>query len=724
MSISTYEGESLRITIAGASHAPALQVDIEGLPSGLVFDAEKVAELMARRAPGGSSLTTARTEADKVEVISGATTDDQQTYTVGDLPLSLRIANTDTRSTDYEKMQDTPRPGHADFAHHLKTGEPIPSGGGAYSGRMTAALTAAGAIALQELERHGTTIAGTYKRIGSALGDSSALTPEMRTEIEAARADSDSVGGSINVTASGYPAGIGGPLFDGLESVIASLTFAIPAVKSIEFGGGAALAELRGSAANDQYGLAEKGEVVPLSNNHGGILGGISTGSDIITTIHFKPTPSIGTPQQTVNLKTHEVQTISVGGRHDPCVVVRALPVCEAVVALGLLDKLLTKPVCDLATARQAIDRIDADIIRAMKSRSELVKTVVEHKAAHGAPVEDTSRERAIINRLANQAGPEFALSAKLLYSTIFDISKAQQFRALHHTGKLAQDIMKAQAETPRVFPQSATVACQGVEGSHAQAAADRLFALPNISYLKTFEDVFKAVEQGMCRYGVLPIENSTYGSVTEVYELMRKQKFYIARSVKLHVSHCALVNKGASLSSIKHVYSHEQAIGQCADFLKSLGDIEIVFYKNTAAAAKAVAESGALDVAAIASSACADIYGLSIIQENVQNNENNYTRFICISRDLEVFPGAHRVSLMFSVSHEPGALYRLLARFSVLGVNLTKIESRPIPGSDFEFLFYFDLEADIESPEVIELLDSLAAQNEHFVFLGAYSER
>lgn len=722
---STYQGRALRVTIIGASHANALEIEIEGLPQSFTFSPEKIAAIMARRAPGGSSLATARSEADTVEIVSGATWNEtSKTYSIDAPVLRMRIENTDTRSKDYEAIRHTPRPGHADYAHFLKSGEFIPAGGGAYSGRMTAALTAAGALAIQALEAQNVHVTGYYERIGTVRGDSLTLTPEMKTEIESAQADDDSVGGTIRVVASGYPAGIGGPLFEGLESALAGLSFAIPAVKAVEFGAGAALAELRGSVANDQYGFTEKGEITPLSNNHGGILGGISTGADIVTIIHFKPTPSIGKPQQTVNLDTREIETISVGGRHDPCVVVRALPVCEAVIALSLFDELLAQPATDLTTARAAIDRIDSDIVRSIKARSAAVEVVAEHKAINDVAIVDRERERAIINRVAQEAGSDFALSTKLLFSTIFDISKAQQARAMYKTGALAEHIIKAKTETPASFPQAATVACQGVEGSHAQAAAERLFALPNIVYLKTFEDVFKAVEQGMCRYGVLPIENSSYGSVTEVYELMRKRKFFIARSVKLHISHCVLVNKGTQLSDVRKIYSHEQAIGQCGEFISSLDNVEVVLFKNTAAAAKAVAESGTGDVAAIASAACADIYGLSIIKENVQNTENNYTRFICISRDMEIYPGAHRLSLMFAVSHKPGELYRMLARFSVLGINLTKIESRPIPGSDFEFLFYFDLDADIESPEVVELLDSLASDNEHFVFLGAYSER
>lgn len=241
--------------------------------------------------------------------------------------------------------------------------------------------------------------------------------------------------------------------------------------------------------------------------------------------------------------------------------------------------------------------------------------------------------------------------------------------------------------------------------------------------YFNTFESVFQAVEKGFCRYGILPIENSLYGSVTEVYDLMSKYNFHIARSVRIKIDHALLAKKGTKLSDIREIVSHEQALGQCADFIKSLGDVRVTVYPNTAEAARAVAERGRDDIAALASHDCASLYGLSVLKTNVQNSDNNHTRFICIAKDIEIYPGANRVSLMLTLPHRPGSLYRLMAKFAALGLNLTKLESRPIEGMDFEFMFYFDIEADVCSEAVLGLLGDLDNAPETFNFLGAYSE-
>ena len=207
----------------------------------------------------------------------------------------------------------------------------------------------------------------------------------------------------------------------------------------------------------------------------------------------------------------------------------------------------------------------------------------------------------------------------------------------------------------------------------------------------------------------MVPIENSTAGSVKKVYDLMIHHNFSIVRSVRLKIDHNLLAKRGAKLENIKEIYSHEQAISQCAEFLKSLGpDVKVTALENTAAAAKLVAESDRTDIAALCSRSCMDLYDLSCLKYNVQDQGNNYTRFICISRNLEIYPGADRTSLMLATAHKPGALYRLLARFYALGINITKLESRPIPDRDFEFMFYFDL---------------VSASTEDFTYLGSYSE-
>ena len=241
--------------------------------------------------------------------------------------------------------------------------------------------------------------------------------------------------------------------------------------------------------------------------------------------------------------------------------------------------------------------------------------------------------------------------------------------------------------------------------------------------YVRNFSGVFQAVEQGLCEYGILPIENSTSGSVNAIYDLMRSNKFYIVRSLSMPIRHHLLAKQGAKLEDIKEIISHEQGILQCREFLNRHPGIKITIHDNTAMAAKMVAESSRKDIAAIASSNCSSVYGLADLAGDIQNSAANRTRFICISRNLRLFPGADRISLMLSTSHRPGALYSLISKFASIGVNLTKLESRPIPGREFEFMFYFDLEASPRSPEVIKLLDSLASGPDTFVFLGGYRE-
>ena len=233
---------------------------------------------------------------------------------------------------------------------------------------------------------------------------------------------------------------------------------------------------------------------------------------------------------------------------------------------------------------------------------------------------------------------------------------------------------------------------------------------------------MFSAIESGLCRYGVIPLENSTAGSVNAVYDLMQQHNFSIVRSARLKVDHCLLARKGAKLSDIREIRTHEQAVGQCSEFLHKLG-VKVVRCENTAIAAKEVAESGRTDIAALASRSCAALYGLDVLQESVQDQGNNYTRFICISRDLEIYPGADRTSLMMVLRHRPGSLAQVLSRFYARGINLNKLESRPIPQRDFEFMFYFDLDVPVYSPQFMQLMGELDDLSESCFYLGSYSE-
>lgn len=377
----------------------------------------------------------------------------------------------------------------------------------------------------------------------------------------------------------------------------------------------------------------------------------------------------------------------------------------------------------DLQDIRREIDNIDTQITDLFGKRMELCGKAAESKAHRGASVLDETREREILSRLGAQAGEQLEMYIRVLYSVMFDLSRSYQITLMGRGAELTDRILHAAEHTEKVFPRAGSVACQGVEGAYSQMACDKLFPMADIQYCRSFESVFQAVENGLCQYGVLPIENSSYGSVSGVYDLMRRYQFHIIRSIKLHISHNLLAKPGVKLGDIREIASHEQAIGQCGDFLNRHPEIKVTVCENTAAAAKLVAESGRADLAAISSPRCAKLYDLTALSDHVQNSENNYTRFICITKEMKIYPGADRVSLMLSLPHKPGSLYRMIARFAALGLNLTKLESRPIAGRDFEFMFYFDLEASVWSPEVIRLLGECSADDELFVFLGSYSE-
>lgn len=287
----------------------------------------------------------------------------------------------------------------------------------------------------------------------------------------------------------------------------------------------------------------------------------------------------------------------------------------------------------------------------------------------------------------------------------------------------LAERMSAALNETERIFPKSGVVACQGVEGAYSQIAAERFFAYPDIMYFTEFEGVFSAVSHGLCEYGVLPVENSTAGSVNKIYDLMMKYEVYIVKSLRLKVDHNLLVRPGCKLEDIKEIYTHEQAATQCAGFIKNLKGVKLNICANTAVAAKTVAESDRKDIAAISSMACADLYGLAALVQSVQDQGNNYTRFICVSKQLQIYPGADRTSIMAILPHKPGSLYNTLGRFSAFGINLVKLESRPIPDRDFEFMFYFDLETSVYSNELVELLQEIKSSCDGFRYLGSYLE-
>lgn len=350
-------GRNIKLSIFGESHGPAIGITIDGLPPGLTLDMDYIAFEMRRRAPGRNELSTSRVEGDDFEILSGYF----QNKTTG-TPLTAIIRNKDSRSKNYEAIRDKIRPGHADFTGHIKySGHEDYRGGGHFSGRLTAPLVFAGAIAKQILEAKGIDIGSHIKSIGEIEDpyfhptyiESDQLVKlkeedfpvldkirgiEMQKLIKKVREEEDSIGGIVECAVINLPPGIGSPFFDSLESVISSLLFSIPGLKGLEFGAGFPISRMQGSQANDQYYIDEEEKIRTYSNNNGGILGGISNGMPLIFRAAFKPTPSIGKKQRTVDISKGENIELVIRGRHDPCIVLRALPVVEAVAAIAIWD--------------------------------------------------------------------------------------------------------------------------------------------------------------------------------------------------------------------------------------------------------------------------------------------------------------------------------------------------------------------------------------------------
>lgn len=377
----------------------------------------------------------------------------------------------------------------------------------------------------------------------------------------------------------------------------------------------------------------------------------------------------------------------------------------------------------DLTEIRNKIDEIDSKLLPLFLERMSLSKEVADYKKENGLPVLNRTREREILKKITEQSGDMEQFSHRL-YSTIFELSRAYQETLVSDDLPFYKEIQKASLNIKTSFPKTGTIACQGVEGANSQLAADKMFPRGNLVFFKNFEGVFDAVESGLCDFGIVPIENSSNGSVRETYELLLKKNVHIVRSERMNIRHELLAKKGTRLEDIKEIRSHIQAIGQCSKFLKQLGDgVKIVPCENTAMAAQYASQCEKEGVAAIASHENATIYGLETVSASIQDSDNNYTRFICIAKDMQLYSGADRISIILTLEHKPGALYNVLSKLAALEVNLLKIESCPIVGHDFEFMFFLELSASITDEKAVGMLQSLAQSCDTFTFLGNYSE-
>ncbi len=369
----------------------------------------------------------------------------------------------------------------------------------------------------------------------------------------------------------------------------------------------------------------------------------------------------------------------------------------------------------NLEQLRSEIDELDNNILKAFTRRMELCRQVAVYKIENNLPVFQEGREKKIIEKVRSNSPEHLKDSAAVLFTEIMDISKSIQQNELYHNKKMFEP---SQLE---IFD-SHIIGCQGIPGSNSEAAARKLFPENKITFYNEFEDVFSSVENGEVDFGIIPIHNSTAGSVTQTYDLMRKHNVFIVKTVKTEITNCLAVKQGTKVGDIKKVYSHPQALSQCSSYIKKNG-FEPVESVNTAAAAELVSLSKSSDCAAVCSESCAELYGMEIIEKGISNVLPNYTRFICIAKNLLVSEDADTISVNLKLPNHTGSLYRLLTKFFVNNMNLTKIESRPLADGSFDVMFYLNFTGNISEPKVQGLIAELSEELEYFKFLGNFSE-
>ena len=372
----------------------------------------------------------------------------------------------------------------------------------------------------------------------------------------------------------------------------------------------------------------------------------------------------------------------------------------------------------DLGEIRIEIDKIDSKLIELFKKRMDCAKAVGLYKKENNIPVLNQNRENEILDNVEAKGG-EYGSHARLLFSNIMELSRALQHNIVGSGKKLRADILNASS---KMQTENVKVGYQGIKGGNGHEATLKLFPNSEAVNYKTFSDVFDAVDKGEIAYGVLPVENSTAGSVSAVYDLILKHRFYIVKALDLPIDYCLAGLKQSEFSDIEKVWSHPQSLSQCANYI-ARNNFDSTPFENTAVAAREVAKEKRLNVAAICSYKAAEEYGLKIIDNHLQDDKGNTTRFIVISKTLCIPENANKISLCFSLPHVTGSLYGLLCRFNSLGLNLTKIESRPRKGKDFEYLFYLDFSGSVHSDNVIDLISQLSEEMPEFSFLGNYCE-
>lgn len=373
----------------------------------------------------------------------------------------------------------------------------------------------------------------------------------------------------------------------------------------------------------------------------------------------------------------------------------------------------------ELSDVRKRIDKIDDELLELLKARMDAAKDVAMIKKRDNTPILNTAREAEILKDIASKSG-EYANYMKIVYSTLMDVSRGLQHKILSGGEELRNNIVGA-GECD-FSADGITVSCAGTVGAYADIAASAVFKNAEKKYFSRFEDVFYAVAEGDVNYGVIPIENSSAGSVHENFDLIMKHRLNIVGAVDLPIGHCLVAKKGSDIKKIEKVYSHMQGIKQCSEFISENG-FTAIDYPNTAMAAEMVAKSDDNTIAAIASEQAAKEFNLEVLKSSIQNNSENTTRFLILAKDMFINSDADKVSIIMQLPHTTGSLYRALGRFAMCGLNLTKIESRPLGDKNFCYNFYVDFSGNVRNEDTLDLLCALHDELPLFVFLGNYRE-
>ena len=378
----------------------------------------------------------------------------------------------------------------------------------------------------------------------------------------------------------------------------------------------------------------------------------------------------------------------------------------------------------DLSECRAEIDEIDSELLSLLEKRIRVAENVAKYKLENNIKVFDEVRERAVLEKIGERSPEDVREKLVGTYDAIMNMSKLHQYELKSMFSPMREFFSNALENGKNISGSysGVKVGVQGVDGAFSAQAARAIYPDADIVFFGSWAEIFSALHASEIEYGVLPVENSIYGSVTDVYRLIMDNDAYICASHRLPIEHCLLAKAGTAISAVREILSHPQAIGQCSDFLRRAG-VTATQAANTAMAAEMVSLSDRDDVAAIASADCAELYGLNILERAVQNEKNNTTRFVAISRELTISPDSDKISIQFSLAHREGTLSRILGYFSALGLNLTKIESRPIPTQPFEYRFYLDFNGSMSDIHTFNLICALSDELSEFRFLGNYNE-